>query len=116
MLAALAASNAAQHTELDWQAHNEVGPRGREFSSCDPYPVFTAIVKWLPCLCLQALSQARRLVAHHASVVTERLQGFVALVAPAVDALCSQVARNAMRVLQACPKLPSSSSCTAPFG
>ena len=25
VLAALAASNAAQHTELDWQAHNKVG-------------------------------------------------------------------------------------------
>jgi hypothetical protein len=37
----------------------------------------------------------------HSEVVARDLQGFVALVAPAVDSLRSQIARNALSLLQA---------------
>ncbi|KAK9906329.1 hypothetical protein WJX75_000099 [Coccomyxa subellipsoidea] len=70
VLKTLAHANAAQRTQLDWQAQNA------------------------------ALSDARRLIRHHPEVVAERVLLLVSAVAPAVDALRSQTALNAMVLLQ----------------
>ena len=95
MLTVLAASNAAQRTDLDWQAQNEVHLLTQLPAEFQAGFLHTISV------CLQALNKARRLVRFHLEVVAQELQDFVALVVPAVDSLRSQIARNAMGLLQA---------------
>ncbi|CAL8462185.1 g1716 [Coccomyxa elongata] len=70
VLKSLAQANAAQRTELDWQAQNN------------------------------ALLKARRLVRHHPEVVVGQAMALILAVAPAVDALRSQTALNALVLLQ----------------
>ena len=57
-----------------------------------------ADTSWGPCL--QAIQDARRLVQHHAGVVEAQLHALVQAVLPAVDALRSQTAKDALALLQ----------------
>ncbi|BDA46048.1 probable TOG array regulator of axonemal microtubules protein 1 [Coccomyxa sp. Obi] len=70
VLKALAQANAAQRAELDWQAQNT------------------------------ALLNARRLLRHHPEVAAGQAMALISAVTPAVDALRSQTALNAMVLLQ----------------
>lgn len=49
---------------------------------------------------LQALNGGRRLVAHHANVLTAQLHSFVLLALPSVEALRSTTSRTGMLMLQ----------------
>ena len=49
---------------------------------------------------LQALNGGRRLVAHHANVLSAQLHSFVLLALPSVEALRSTTSRTGMLMLQ----------------
>lgn len=51
----------------------------------------------------QAINDARRLVQHHASTVEPQLHALVAAALPAVDALRSQTAKDALSLIQVLP-------------
>ncbi|KAK9797407.1 hypothetical protein WJX73_006943 [Symbiochloris irregularis] len=69
VLNSLAAANVAKRLELDWQAQNE------------------------------AIQDARRLVQHHPEVVEPNLHPLMGVLLPAVDALRSQTAKDALSLL-----------------
>ncbi len=61
----------------------------------------------LVCPCFaQALLKARRLVRHHSEVAIGQAMPLIVAVTPAVDALRSQTALNALVLLQVCPFWP----------
>jgi hypothetical protein len=101
-----------QHSGHSWTGK----PRTRYDSSILPgtegyFKIFVLLLPSTYCpRRVQALSDARRLIRHHPEVVAERVLLLVSAVAPAVDALRSQTALNAMVLLQVTPS-PACDSC-----
>ena len=105
VLQTLSESNAAQRTELNWQAQNEVHCSGLHLLVARPW---VCAYQWegktvrieSVAASEQALMDARQLVSQHPDVVAQQGYALVAAVMPAVEALRSQTARNALILLQ----------------
>ena len=105
VLRTLSESNAAQRTELDWQAQNEVPvcwimPQCCTSLICCTTGICTAVLVRMCLPIIQALMDARQLVRLHPHVVAQQSFALVGAVMPAVEALRSQTARNALILLQ----------------
>ena len=128
-LKTLQASNMAKRLDLDWQAQNEVRDGGccrlgrkapglwfRTATSCSRSNIAPGNscvashrcwpARMLSCagcsrrVPLQALTDCRRLVAHHSASLPGSVHPMLMAVLPAVDALRSQTSRDALALLQ----------------